>query len=285
MANAPLAGLIVVTVEQAVAAPFCTARLADAGARVIKIERPEGDFARFYDDATPAGSSYFVWLNRGKESLVLDLREEAARQQLGALIAHADILVQNLKPGAMARLGFPIEQLRREHPALICCSISGYGEEGPLAARKAYDLLIQAESGLASITGGPGEPARVGISLVDIATGATAHAAILEALIVRGRTGQGADIRVSMFDVMADWLTVPLLNTEAGKPPQRVGLAHPSIAPYGVFADGGWTARAHLDSERARMARLLQGRARRRRHAGGSALRHQCRACTASRGD
>jgi itaconate CoA-transferase len=236
MANAPLAGLIVVTVEQAVAAPFCTARLADAGARVIKIERPEGDFARFYDDATPAGSSYFVWLNRGKESLVLDLREEAARQHLGALIAHADILVQNLKPGAMARLGFPVEQLRREHPALICCSISGYGEEGPLAARKAYDLLIQAESGLASITGGPGEPARVGISLVDIATGATAHAAILEALIVRGRTGQGADIRVSMFDVMADWLTVPLLNTEAGKPPQRVGLAHPSIAPYGVFA-------------------------------------------------
>ena len=236
MANAPLEGLVVIAIEQAVAAPFCTARLADAGARVIKIERPEGDFARFYDDATPAGSSYFVWLNRGKKSVVLDLREDDARRQLGALIAHADILVQNLKPGAMARLGFPIERLWQEHPALICCSISGYGHDGPLAARKAYDLLVQAESGLASITGGPSEPARVGISVVDIATGATAHAAILEALIIRGRTGLGAEIRISMFDVMADWLTVPLLNAEAGKPPQRVGLAHPSIAPYGVFA-------------------------------------------------
>jgi itaconate CoA-transferase len=236
MAYAPLSGLTVIAIEQAVAAPFCTGRLADAGARVIKIERPEGDFARFYDDAAPGSSSYFVWLNRGKESVVLDLREERAREHLRGLIAKADILVQNLKPGAMARLGFAVERLRQVHPALICCSISGYGEEGPLAARKAYDLLIQAESGLASITGGPGEPARVGISVVDIATGATAHAAILEALIMRGRTGEGADIRISMFDVMADWLTVPLLNTEAGKPPQRVGLAHPSIAPYGVFA-------------------------------------------------
>jgi itaconate CoA-transferase len=236
MVNATLEGLVVIAIEQAVAAPFCTARLADAGARVIKIERPEGDFARFYGDATPAGSSYFVWLNRGKESVVLDLREDDARRQLGALIAQADILVQNLKPGAMARLGFPIERLREEHPALICCSISGYGDDGPLAARKAYDLLIQAESGLASITGGPNEPARVGVSIVDIATGAAGHAAILEALITRGPTGRGADIRISMFDVMADSLTVPLLNAEAGKPPQRVGLAHPSIPPYGVFA-------------------------------------------------
>jgi itaconate CoA-transferase len=247
----PLKGLLVVTVEQAVAAPFCTARLADAGARVIKIERPEGDFARFYDDATPAGSSYFVWLNRGKESVVLDLREAAARESLSTLIAQADILVQNLKPGAMARLGLAIEDLRRAHPALICCSISGYGDEGPLAERKAYDLLIQAESGLASITGGPNEPSRVGISVVDIATGATAHAAILEALIGRGRTGAGADIRISMFDVMADWLTVPLLNAEAGKPPQRVGLAHPSIAPYGVFATGdGRRVLISIQSER-----------------------------------
>jgi itaconate CoA-transferase len=247
----PLKGLIVVTVEQAVAAPFCTARLADAGARVIKIERPEGDFARFYDDATPAGSSYFVWLNRGKESVVLDLREAAARESLSTLIAQADILVQNLKPGAMARLGLAIEDLRRAHPALICCSISGYGDEGPLAERKAYDLLIQAESGLASITGGPNEPSRVGISVVDIATGATAYAAILEALIGRGRTGAGADIRISMFDVMADWLTVPLLNAEVGKPPQRVGLAHPSIAPYGVFATGdGRRVLISIQSER-----------------------------------
>jgi formyl-CoA transferase len=232
----PLSGLLVVAVEQAVAAPFCTARLADAGARVIKIERPEGDFARGYDDATPAGSSYFVWLNRGKESVVLDLQRRDARDRLAALIARADILVQNLKPGAMGRMGLAIEELRGAHPALIACSISGYGDTGPLASRKAYDLLVQAESGLASITGGPEGPARVGISVVDIATGATAYAAILEALIARGRTGAGADIRVSLFDVIAEWLTVPLLVTEAGKPPQRVGLAHPSVAPYGVFA-------------------------------------------------
>ncbi len=236
----PLSGRNVVSVEQAVAAPFCTARLADAGARVIKIERPEGDFARFYDDALPAASSYFVWLNRGKESVVLDLRQAGSRGQLAALIAEADILVQNLKPGTMARMGLDMAALCQKHPRLIGCSISGYGESGPLTERKAYDLLIQAESGLASITGGPNEPARVGISLVDIATGATAYAAILEALIARGKTGQGADIRLSMFDAIADWLSVPLLNAEAGKPPQRVGLAHPSIAPYGVFgaADG-----------------------------------------------
>jgi formyl-CoA transferase len=146
------------------------------------------------------------------------------------------VFVQNLKPGALDRLGFAVARLRCEHPRLICCSISGYGEAGPLAQRKAYDLLIQAESGLASITGGPEAPARVGISIVDIATGATAHAAILEALIARGRSGEGADIRISMFDVMADWLTVPLLHAEGGDPPQRVGLAHPSISPYGVFA-------------------------------------------------
>lgn len=231
----PLDDILVVSLEQAVAAPFCTARLADAGARVIKIERPEGDFARFYDSATPAGSSYFVWLNRGKESVVLDLSEEEARQNLAKLISRADILVQNLKPGAIERLGFPIEGLREAYPGLICCSISGYGDTGPLAQRKAYDLLIQAESGLASITGGADAPARVGISIVDIATGATAHAAILEALIMRQKTGIGADIRVSMFDVMADWLAVPLLNAEAGNPPKRVGLSHPSIAPYGVF--------------------------------------------------
>jgi len=234
--NTPLAGLVVVAVEQAVAAPFCTARLADAGARVIKIERPEGDLARFYDDAAAGSSSYFVWLNRGKESVVLDLRQESARRELGALIAGADVMVQNLKPGAMQRMGLGIEELRHHHPRLICCSISGYGETGPLSARKAYDLLVQAESGLASITGGPNEPARVGISVVDIATGATAHAAILEALISRSQTGDGADLRISMFDVIADWLTVPLLNAEAGKAPKRIGLAHPSIAPYGIFS-------------------------------------------------
>jgi itaconate CoA-transferase len=231
----PLQGLLVVAVEQAVAAPFCTCRLADAGARVIKIERPEGDFARGYDDAANGESSYFVWLNRAKESVVLDLATDADRRLLASMIARADVLVQNLKPGALARMGFAPERLRADFPALICCSISGYGETGPLAGRKAYDLLVQAETGLSSITGGPEEPARVGISVVDIATGATAHAAILESLIARSVHGQGADIRISLFDVMADWLTVPLLNAEAGRPPQRVGLAHPSIAPYGVF--------------------------------------------------
>ena len=233
----PLDGLVVVAIEQAVAAPFCSSRLADAGARVIKVERPEGDFARGYDDVAPGGqSSYFVWLNRGKESVVLDLAGEAGKEALRALVAGADVLIQNLKPGALDRLGFGTEALCRRHPRLIACSISGYGETGPLSRRKAYDLLIQAESGLSSITGGPDAPARVGISVVDIATGATAHAAILEALIARGITGRGADIRIAMFDVMADWLTVPLLHQEGGRTPQRLGLAHPSIAPYGVFA-------------------------------------------------
>ena len=231
----PLEGIKVIAVEQAVAAPFCSSRLADAGAHVIKVERPEGDFARGYDAAAKGQSSYFVWLNRGKDSVVADLAAKAGRATLEELIAGADVLLQNLKPGSMDKLGFSLERLRKEYPALICCSISGYGDTGPYADRKAYDLLIQAESGLASITGGPEGPSRVGVSIVDIATGATAHASILEALIARGRTGQGADIRISMFDVMAGWLAVPLLNSEAGNPPQRMALAHPSIAPYGVF--------------------------------------------------
>jgi itaconate CoA-transferase len=236
MATLPLKGLTVVAVEQAVAAPFCTSRLADAGAHVIKIERPEGDFARGYDSVAKGQSSYFVWLNRGKQSVSVDLATPEGKAELERLIASADVVVQNLKPGALSRMGFGPEILRQRFPRLIICSISGYGETGPYAERKAYDLLIQAESGLCSITGGPEQAARVGISVVDIATGATAHAAILEALIGRGITGEGADIRVSMFDVMADWLTVPLLQHEGGKTPGRVGLAHPSIAPYGVFS-------------------------------------------------
>jgi itaconate CoA-transferase len=231
----PLEGITVVAVEQAVAAPFCSSRLADAGAHVIKVERPEGDFARGYDAAAKGQSSYFVWLNRGKDSVVIDLATKEGRQALEELIAKADVLIQNLKPGSMDKLGFTLERLRKDYPKLICCTITGYGHSGPYADRKAYDLLIQAESGLSSITGGPEGASRVGLSIVDISTGATAHAAILEALIGRARTGDGADIRISMFDVMADWLTVPLLNTEAGNPPQRIGLAHPSIAPYGVF--------------------------------------------------
>lgn len=231
----PLSGLTVVALEQAVAAPFASCRLADAGARVLKVERPGGDFARGYDDVAAGQSSYFVWLNRGKETETLDLATAPGKARLATLIDQADVLIQNLKPGALTRLGFALDTLHASHPRLISCSISGYGEDGPMADRKAYDLLIQAESGLCSITGGPSEPARVGVSIVDIATGATAHAAILEALIRRGVTGRGARLSVSMFDVMADWLTVPLLNHEGGKSPKRIGLAHPSISPYGVF--------------------------------------------------
>jgi itaconate CoA-transferase len=230
----PLSGLLVVSLEQAVAAPMCTCRLADAGARVIKIERPEGDFARFYDDFAHGECSYFVWLNRGKESVVLDLGQAADRALLEAMLARADVFVQNLKPGTVGKLGFPIARLRRDYPRLICCSISGFGDTGPYAKRKAYDLLIQAEVGLASITGTT-EPSRVGVSVVDVATGMNAYEAILEALIARQASGEGAALSLSMFDAMADWMTVPLLQHEAGKPPQRVGLTHASIAPYGAF--------------------------------------------------
>ncbi len=231
----PLSGLLVVSLEQAVSAPMCTCRLADAGARVIKIERPEGDFARGYDNLVHGESAYFVWLNRGKESVVLDLVRAEDKGLLERMVAKADVFVQNLKPGAIAKLGFGVDRLRRDHPRLITCSVSGYGERGPYAHRKACDLLIQAEAGLASITGGPEAPARVGVSAVDIAAGMNAYEAILEALIARERTGQGSDLSVSMFDAIADWMTVPLLQHEGGRTPQRVGLAHPTIAPYGVF--------------------------------------------------
>jgi formyl-CoA transferase len=231
----PLEGILVVALEQAVAGPMCSCKLADAGARVIKIERPEGDFARGYDAVAQGQSSYFVWLNRGKESLVLDLAKADDKHVLEAMLAKADVFIQNLKPGAVAKLGFSTERLRREHPRLIVCSVSGYGDSGPYAQRKAYDMLIQAEAGLASVTGGPEGPARVGVSVCDIAAGMNAYQAILEALIARGRTGEGAAISVSMFDGMADWMTIPLLQYEAGSPPKRIGLAHTSIAPYGVF--------------------------------------------------
>jgi itaconate CoA-transferase len=232
----PLSSLLVVSLEQAVAAPMCTCRLADAGARVIKVERPEGDFARGYDDLVHGESAYFVWLNRGKESVVLDLARPEDKALLEAMLAKADVFVQNLKPGAVGKLGFAPDRLRRDYPRLVVCSVSGYGESGPYAQRKAYDLLIQAEAGLASVTGGPEAPARVGVSVVDIAAGMNAYEAILEALIARGRTGEGAEISISMFDAMADWMTVPLLQHEGDRTPQRIGLAHPSIAPYGVFS-------------------------------------------------
>jgi formyl-CoA transferase len=231
----PLEGVLIVSLEQAVAAPMCTCRLADAGARVIKIERPEGDFARGYDSVVHGESAYFVWLNRGKESVVLDLTKAEDKALLGTMIAKADVFVQNLKPGALAKLGFSIGKLRKENPRLIACSISGYGEDGPFAGRKAYDLLVQAESGLSSVTGGPESPSRVGVSVCDIAAGMNAYETILEALIARGRSGEGAAISVSMFDAMADWMTVPLLQFEGGMAPKRMGLAHTSISPYGAF--------------------------------------------------
>ncbi len=232
----PLEGLLVLTLEQAVAAPYCSSRLADAGARVIKVERPEGDFARGYDKAARGLSSYFVWLNRGKESLVADIKDPADTALLHRILARADVFIQNFAPGAAARAGFGSEALRERYPRLITVDISGYGSGNAYADMKAYDLLVQAESGLAAITGHPAGPGRVGVSVCDIACGMSAHAAVLEALIGRARGGQGSGIETSLFDAMADWMTVPLLYFEGtGQAPRRVGLAHPSICPYGAF--------------------------------------------------
>lgn len=232
-----LDGILVVSLEQAVAAPLCTSRLAEAGARVIKIERAEGDFARRYDHVVHDESAYFVWLNRGKESLVLDIKQPGDAALLTRIVARADIVVQNLAPGAAARAGFGSAELRARHPRLITVDISGYGEDGPSAAMKAYDFLIQCETGLAAITGGPNEAGRVGVSVADIACGMNAHAAILEALIARGRTGKGSGIAVSLFDSIAEWMSVPLLHYDyAGKAPARAGLHHATIAPYGAYA-------------------------------------------------
>lgn len=231
-----LEDVLVVAVEQAVAAPYCSMRLADAGARVIKVERPDGDFARNYDTLAKGQSAYFVWLNRGKESLCLDLKNEDDRDLLRHMIARADVLVQNLKPGTMAKLGLPLDELADGNPRLIACSISGFGEDGPLSRLKAYDLIVQAESGLCSITGGPGDPARVGVSVCDIAAGMTAHAAILQALYARERTGRGRRIEVSLFDSLADWMNVPYLQYRyGGFATPRCGVNHPSLAPYGAY--------------------------------------------------
>lgn len=235
----PLQGLLVVALEQAVAAPLCTARLADAGARVIKIERSDGDFARDYDSVVDGESAYFVWLNRGKESICLDIKNPADRALLQNMLEKADVFVQNLAPGAAERAGLGSGDLRKNNDGLITVDISGYGDSGTYSRMKAYDLLVQCESGLASITGAAEEPGRVGVSICDIACGLSAHAAILEALIERGTTGAGKALQVSLFDSVADWLTVPLLHQEhTGKSPARVGIAHPSIAPYGSYATG-----------------------------------------------
>jgi itaconate CoA-transferase len=233
----PLEGLLVVSLEQAVAAPYCAARLADAGARVIKVERAEGDFARAYDTAVQGLSSYFVWLNRGKESLVADIKDPKDAALLHRLIAKADIFIQNLAPGAAARTGLGSEDLRARFERLITVDISGYGETGEYAAMKAYDLLVQAESGLAMVTGHPAGPGRVGVSIADIGCGMNAYTGVLEALIERSQTARGKGLKISLFDAVADWMNVPLLYFEGtGKAPARMGLAHPSICPYGAFA-------------------------------------------------
>ena len=232
-----LDGLKVVSIEQAVAAPYLTSRLADAGARVIKVERPEGDFARGYDHLVHGESAYFVWLNRGKESICLDLKAEADRALLERMVATADVFVQNLAPGAVDRLGFSPERLRGAYPRLITVSISGYGDEGPFRDLKAYDLLVQAETGLSSITGTADAMARVGVSVCDIAAGMTAFQAVLQALIGRDVTGRGRHVTVSLFHALADWMNVPYLQfVYGGVTPPRSGLNHPTIAPYGAYA-------------------------------------------------
>ena len=232
-----LEGILVVALEQAVAAPVASCRLADAGARIIKLERAEGDFSRGYDDYAEGLSSYFVWINRGKESCRVDLKNPGDLALVEAMLSEADVFIQNLAPGATGRLGIGSAELRQRYPKLITCDISGYAPGTPHYTRKAYDLLIQAEAGLSAITGSESSgPMRIGVSIADIATGNAAYAAILEALLRRARTGQGSQIQLSLFDTVADLMNVPYLTRRyGGIEPPKLGLAHPSIAPYGVF--------------------------------------------------
>ena len=237
----PLDGVLVVALEQAVAAPYCSSRLADAGARVIKIERPEGDFARGYDRAVHGESSYWVWINRGKESVALDLKKPDDLALLERMLAQADVFIQNLAPGATDRLGIGSAALRARHPRLVTCDLNGYGDDGELFGLKAYDLLVQAESGLVSVSGAPGEWGRIGVSLCDITAGMNALLGIQQALLQRARTGRGSAVKVSLFGSAAELMSVPYLQARyGGKAPERVGLKHPTIAPYGAFtcADG-----------------------------------------------
>ena len=237
-ADLPLEGITVVSLEQAVAAPFATRQLADLGARVIKVERPGvGDFARGYDETVRGMSSHFVWLNRSKESLALDLKEDENKEILRRLVARSDVVVQNLAPGAAGRLGFGAEDLRVEHPHLVYCSVSGYGEGGPYTQKKAYDLLVQCEVGLVSITGTPETPSKVGLPAADIAAGMYAYSGILSALFRRERTGEGATLEVSMLEALAEWMGFPAYFTGyGGEEPRRSGASHAAIAPYGPFA-------------------------------------------------
>ena len=249
----PLDDTTVVTLEHAIAAPFCTRQLADLGARVIKIERPgSGDFARAYDERVRGMASHFVWCNRSKESLTLDVKHAQAHTVLTQLLERADVLVQNLAPGAAARLGLSYEALRERHPKLIVCDISGYGGDGPYRDKKAYDLLIQSESGFLSVTGSPAEPAKAGCSIADIAAGMYAYTNILAALLQRGLTGRGCHIDVSMLESMVEWMSYPLYYAfEGAAPPPRAGAAHATIYPYGPFPAGdGKTVMLGLQNER-----------------------------------
>ena len=249
----PLDGITVVSLEHAIAAPFCTRQLADLGARVIKVERPGGgDFARAYDQRVGGEASHFVWVNRSKESLALDLKQPAAQAVLQELVAAADVLVQNLAPGAATRMGLGAEALMAKHPALIVCDISGYGEDGPYRDKKAYDLLIQSEAGFLSITGTPEAPCKSGNSIADIAAGMYAYTGILAALIQRGKTGKGSHIDVSMLESLAEWMGYPMYYAYAGAaPPPRSAASHATIYPYGPFAAGdGGTVMLGLQNER-----------------------------------
>jgi itaconate CoA-transferase len=249
----PLDGITVITLEHAIAAPFCTRQLADLGARVIKVERPGvGDFARAYDERVRGMASHFVWTNRSKESLTLDVKHAEAGSILVQLLESADVLVQNLAPGAAARLGLSYEALREKFPRLIVCDISGYGANGPYRDKKAYDLLIQSESGFLSITGSPDEPAKAGCSIADIAAGMYAYTNILAALIQRGKAGQGCNIDVSMLESMVEWMSYPLYYAiDGASPPPRAGAAHATIYPYGPFSAGdGKTVMLGLQNER-----------------------------------
>nr|PZN61242.1 MAG: carnitine dehydratase [Sphaerobacter thermophilus] len=249
----PLQGITVVALEQAVAAPFATRQLADLGARVIKIERPgSGDFARGYDAAVRGLSAYFVWLNRGKESLTLNLKHPEGVRILDGLLAGADVFVHNLAPGAVERLGFGAETVRARYPRLITCAVSGYGSSGPYRDKKAYDLLIQCETGLVSVTGTPEAPSRAGISVADIAGGMYAYSGILAALYQRERTGEGAALEVSLFDALGEWMSHPMYTTAyTGQQPVRSAASHPTIAPYGPYQAGDG-AQVHLSIQNER---------------------------------
>jgi itaconate CoA-transferase len=249
----PLEGITVVSLEHAIASPFCTRQLADLGARVIKVERPgSGDFARDYDTRVKGLASHFVWTNRSKESLTLDLKQPGAMAVLKQLLGQADVLVQNLAPGAAARMGLSFDALTEEHPKLIVCDISGYGDDGPYRDKKAYDLLIQSEAGFLSVTGTPDEPSKAGNSIADIAAGMYAYTSILSALLLRGKTGQGSHIDVSMLESLAEWMSYPMYYAfDGAPPPPRSAAAHASIYPYGPFAAGdGGSVMLGLQNER-----------------------------------